>query len=81
MTKKIERTEELPEFFRGMEVAYADCAEFIEKMRDNLPPELKMLEGGFDTMANGVRQKITELHIAVEQHRKKAPTGEGEAKQ
>lgn len=72
---------EMPEFFKGMACAYEDCAQFIENMRSNLPPELDALGGGLDTIAAGFRQKINSLTTVVAQNMAAAANGEGENQQ
>ena len=73
---------EMPDFFRGMACAYEDCAQFIENMRDNLPPELKgMMTGGFTTIAEGFREKINVLQITVAQNMAASANDEGSAEQ
>lgn len=81
MTIETEKPE-LPPFFKGMACAYEDCAQFIEHMRDNLPPELRgMMEGGFTTIAQGFRAKIDTLVVTVSQNMAKLDNGEGSAEQ
>lgn len=73
---------QMPDFFRGMACAYEDCAQFIEHMRDNLPPELKsMMTGGFTTIAEGFRAKIDALQVTVAENMARAASGEGSAEQ
>lgn len=83
MTDETEKAEyaEFPEFFKGMATAYADCADFIDTMKDNLPPELEMLADGFSTISEGIRNKIDQLQVIVAQNMAAAANREGEGEQ
>lgn len=82
MTDQNDQPAQMPDFFRGMACAYEDAAQFIESMRDNLPPELKgMMEGGFTTIADGFRAKIAALETTVAQNMAAMANGEGSMEQ
>lgn len=83
MTEQDEKAEyaEFPEFFKGMATAYADCATFIDTMRDNLPPELEVLADGFTTISDGIRGKIDHLQVIVARNMAMADKAKGETEQ
>lgn len=83
MTAESEKAEyaELPEFFKGMSNAYEDCAQFIDTMRDSLPPEMEPLSDGFSVMSEGIRGKIDQLQVIVAQNMAAAANREEETEQ
>lgn len=57
--------EDFPKFFQGMCCAYEDTARMLDQMRENLPPELKFMDEGMQTMIAGVRGKIAQIEVLI----------------
>lgn len=81
MTDQNDQPAQMPDFFRGMACAYEDAAQFIETMRDNLPPEISFMASGFTTIADGLRAKIAALETTVAQNMAAAANAEGSMEQ
>lgn len=72
-----EKHADFPEFFKGMACGYEDVARMLETMKENLPPELKFMDSGMETMIAGVRGKIGALEVVVLTNMANAAKGEG----
>ena len=48
-------------YFDGMIAAYRDAAQFVEHLKNNLPPEVSFMASAFDPLIEGFNNKANEV--------------------